>query len=207
MVSSGALPLQIEDDQTNNKKFYSRLLSKESSIEKPSFRVYYGGASGAVPFMWESQPGTPKEPISAESRLPPLTPPPSFLSSPNPKRSGFMKRQHSKNSNLLRSIFPKLMNSPKKPPRFSSSPSVSSSSSASTSSSSWSTFSTMRRFSSFDEEEEEEAAAVESPRSPLCYGGLAIGGLRRCYSVVVVKNALLSVVGGHGSSQGSRNVA
>ncbi|KAA8533995.1 hypothetical protein F0562_031512 [Nyssa sinensis] len=45
--------LQIKQDD----KFFSRLLSKESSKSESSFRVlYYGGASGAVPFTWESQP-------------------------------------------------------------------------------------------------------------------------------------------------------
>ncbi|KAI3705001.1 hypothetical protein L1987_75231 [Smallanthus sonchifolius] len=44
-----------------------------------SFRVlYYGSAAaGSVPFMWESQPGTPKHALT-ESSLPPLTPPPSY---------------------------------------------------------------------------------------------------------------------------------
>lgn len=45
--------------------------------ESSSFRVlYYGDASaGSVPFMWESHPGTPKQPTN-EYSLPPLTPPP-----------------------------------------------------------------------------------------------------------------------------------
>ncbi|XP_059654834.1 uncharacterized protein LOC132301611 [Cornus florida] len=45
-------------------------------MTNPSFRVYYG-VSGAVPFMWESQPGTPKH-TSCDTSLPPLTPPPSY---------------------------------------------------------------------------------------------------------------------------------
>ncbi|GAB4832033.1 hypothetical protein Ancab_006051 [Ancistrocladus abbreviatus] len=65
--------LEIKQDD----KFFSRLLSKESSMveAESSFRVYYG-ATGAVPFMWESQPGTPKHTFSNAS-IPPLTPPPS----------------------------------------------------------------------------------------------------------------------------------
>ena len=55
----------------------SRLLSKENSVANPSFRVYYGGNSGAIPFMWESQPGTPKHTFS-EASIPPLAPPPSY---------------------------------------------------------------------------------------------------------------------------------
>lgn len=61
-----------------------------------SFRLlYYGSASaGSVPFMWESQPGTPKHALT-ESSLPPLTPPPSYHqfsnSSMHKKRSGFFR--------------------------------------------------------------------------------------------------------------------
>ncbi|XAR66010.1 hypothetical protein NMG60_11012045 [Bertholletia excelsa] len=68
--------LQIKQDD----KFFSRLLSRESSNTKAeaSFRVlYYGGAAGSVPFVWESQPGTPRNPFFFSS-LPPLTPPPSY---------------------------------------------------------------------------------------------------------------------------------
>ncbi|XP_052172785.1 uncharacterized protein LOC127788486 [Diospyros lotus] len=88
LAGGGDLPqkfLQIKLDD----KFFSRLLSKESSAStaEASFRVlYYGGAGGAVPFVWESQPGTPKHPFSGHSLLP-LTPPPSFQSSPKPNKS------------------------------------------------------------------------------------------------------------------------
>ncbi|KAF5959725.1 hypothetical protein HYC85_000934 [Camellia sinensis] len=91
--------LQIKQED----KFFSRLLSKESSKAEPSFRVlYYGGASGAVPFMWESQPGTPKHPLSDPS-LPPLTPPPSYQSNPKSKS----KQKISKPS-FLSIIFPRI---------------------------------------------------------------------------------------------------
>ncbi|XP_040380368.1 uncharacterized protein LOC102701450 [Oryza brachyantha] len=65
-------------------KLYSRMMSKEAAaapLAVPSFRVYYGVASaGSVPFLWESQPGTPKSsPCTAV--LPPLTPPPSYYAS------------------------------------------------------------------------------------------------------------------------------
>ncbi|KAL1213343.1 hypothetical protein V5N11_028243 [Cardamine amara subsp. amara] len=47
----------------------------------PSFRIYYyDGAVGAVPFEWESHPGTPKHPSSELPPPPPLTPPPSHFS-------------------------------------------------------------------------------------------------------------------------------
>ncbi|CAL5351599.1 unnamed protein product [Camellia sinensis] len=87
--SSPELPqksLQIKQDD----KFFSRLESKErSSMGSPSFRVYYGGVSVAVPFLWESQPGTPKNPL-CDTSLPPLTPPPSYysnISKPTKKHS------------------------------------------------------------------------------------------------------------------------
>ncbi|KAF0928148.1 hypothetical protein E2562_038055 [Oryza meyeriana var. granulata] len=65
-------------------KLYSRMMSKEAAaaaLAVPSFRVYYGVASaGSVPFLWESQPGTPKSSPST-AVLPPLTPPPSYYAS------------------------------------------------------------------------------------------------------------------------------
>jgi hypothetical protein len=111
-------------------KFYSRLLTKESSIANPSFRVYYGGASGAVPFLWESQPGTPKNPIY-DKTLPPLTPPPSYFS--NLKSNKTPKRSTSK-PNLITTILPKL--SLRKSQSHSSVSTVSSSSTSPTSSNS-----------------------------------------------------------------------
>lgn len=53
-------PLRI----THDGGFYARLLTKESSLGNPSFR-YYGAGPGAVPFVWESQPGTPKDAYSS----------------------------------------------------------------------------------------------------------------------------------------------
>nr|POE94959.1 hypothetical protein CFP56_59735 [Quercus suber] len=90
--------LHIKD---NGSKLFSRLLSKENSVANPSFRVYYGGNSGAIPFMWESQPGTPKHTFS-EASIPPLTPPPSYYSSPTSKT---MKKNPK--PNLLYTLFPK----------------------------------------------------------------------------------------------------
>ncbi|XP_021732662.1 uncharacterized protein LOC110699470 [Chenopodium quinoa] len=58
--------------------------SKENkqSLEtgETSFRVYYGATGATIPFMWESQPGTPKHPIFSKNDniVPPLTPPPSY---------------------------------------------------------------------------------------------------------------------------------
>ncbi|KAK1311676.1 hypothetical protein QJS10_CPA07g01259 [Acorus calamus] len=178
MASSDALPLQIKVNEEYN-KFHARLLSKESSATNPSFRVYYTAASRAVPFHWESQPGKPKVEPPPESKLPPLTPPPSYLS--NPKQSNSTITKHSKsNAKLFKNIFSK-----KKCLSFSSSSSLSG-----------------RSRSSCDEDDEEEPVTARgcggSPTSTLCFGGSAVGGLRRFNSVVFVKSALLAVVG-HGS--------
>ncbi|RLN25190.1 uncharacterized protein C2845_PM07G27090 [Panicum miliaceum] len=68
-------PLRIRQDG----KFYERLLTKESSASNLSFR-YYWAEPGAVPFVWESQPGTPKDVARmATGALPAITPPPSYL--------------------------------------------------------------------------------------------------------------------------------
>ncbi|CAD6229303.1 unnamed protein product [Miscanthus lutarioriparius] len=69
-------PLRIKQDG----KFYERLLTKESSAANLSFR-YYWAEPGAVPFVWESQPGTPKDVarMGAAGALPAITPPPSYL--------------------------------------------------------------------------------------------------------------------------------
>ncbi|XP_022735260.1 YLP motif-containing protein 1-like [Durio zibethinus] len=166
-------------------KFFSRLLSKENSVANPSFRVYYGGVSGAVPFMWESQPGTPKHTFS-DTSLPPLTPPPSYYSKSNSKPI----KKHSR-SGLLHALFPKMISLKKTNP-VPSSPSSSSSSYWSSSPiflamspgkyNSRSRFSTPR--SSFDSRADyEEAAAIGSPTSTLCFaiGRGSISKLRGCY--------------------------
>ncbi|PNT73124.1 uncharacterized protein LOC100840111 [Brachypodium distachyon] len=62
-------------------KFYERLLTKESSAANPSFR-YYWAEPGSVPFVWETQPGTPRDDASRMHpgcALPAITPPPSYL--------------------------------------------------------------------------------------------------------------------------------
>ncbi|KAL7248671.1 hypothetical protein ACSBR2_003423 [Camellia fascicularis] len=200
--------LQIKQDD----KFFSRLLSKEksSNMASPSFRVYYGGVSGSVPFVWESQPGTPKHALS-DTSLPPLTPPPSYYSQ-NPKQP---TKKHSR-SKLLNTLFLRI--NLKKPSTRSSPPS----SSPSLSSLSWSSSSSSHsslsvpvtrsnnfhgrrsQFSSagsmsFDEREDEEEVSIGSLNSTLCFGtgrevsgdGLRSGG----YSVMIMKKALMAMVG------------
>ncbi|KAJ4978432.1 hypothetical protein NE237_009212 [Protea cynaroides] len=219
--SSTELPqnsLQIKEDD----KFFSRLLTKESSMENPSMRVYYGSAGGAIPFVWESQPGTPKHRFNGTS-LPPLTPPPSFQSVP--KQKPVTKPS---TSNLLHNIFPRL--SQKKthmqvppPPSPSPSPpsSLSWSSSLSSSSSSSSTPTTPSKFRvnrthgrisssrlSFDSKGDDEYQGFGDPTSStLCF---RVGkestarGLSGCNpSMMIIKNAFLSIVGqrsGRGTS-------
>ncbi|XP_054785144.1 uncharacterized protein LOC129291689 [Prosopis cineraria] len=111
--------LQIKQDD----KFFRRLLSKESSLSNPSFRV----TPVSVPFLWESHPGTPKHPLSDLSP-PPLTPPPSHFCDPNHKKPSRSR------SLLLRFSFPSFSFSKTLLPSSSSSSSLSSSSSSSDSS-------------------------------------------------------------------------
>ncbi|XWS74522.1 hypothetical protein CRYUN_Cryun01aG0005100 [Craigia yunnanensis] len=203
--------LQIKQDD----KFFSRLMSKETSMANSSCRVYYGGASGAVPFMWESQPGTPKNP-SCDTTLPPLTPPPSYHSSFKSKS----KQKRSMKPILLSSIFPWLISTPRK-----NHASPSSSRSSTSSSSSWSSvhgssssplanimnpkfhrrsyFSCSRSpvHNCMDDDDEE---GLGSPTSTLCFGVKSrnLNEFRGCQSMVNMKKALLSIVS-HGSGQGT----
>ncbi|KAJ1293006.1 hypothetical protein BS78_01G034800 [Paspalum vaginatum] len=64
--------------------------AERSNLATASFRVYYSLRPGAVPFLWESKPGTPKSPGATASvspvdagagLLPPISPPPSYQSS------------------------------------------------------------------------------------------------------------------------------
>ncbi|KAI5670403.1 hypothetical protein M9H77_10767 [Catharanthus roseus] len=202
--------LQIKEED----KFFSRLLSKETSNSKAesSFRVlYYGGASGAVPFVWESRPGTPKHPFS-DTSLPPLTPPPSYQTSPVLINS--LHKQYSK-PRFLKSIFP-LKNTSKKSSNsaksFSTS-SYSSSSSYSLPSTPMNSFNSRRKcvrrsrsavhFGLQDDEDLEDEQSF-SPTSTLCFGGRnrsSVGKIRSYYGMKNVKKAIMSIVGhGHGSS-------
>ncbi|RRT38050.1 hypothetical protein B296_00029953 [Ensete ventricosum] len=75
---------------------------QESSSANPSLGVYYGDATGAVPFLWESRPGTPKNTVS-NTTLPPLTPPPSSF--PSPRHDGCKK---STKTSLIHTLLPRL---------------------------------------------------------------------------------------------------
>ncbi|KAI3496190.1 hypothetical protein L1887_38544 [Cichorium endivia] len=64
----------------------SKILSRDSSVGQSS-RIYYQNTTNeGVPFKWEMQPGTPKNPPQVEV-IPPPTPPPAVqsLAIPRPK--------------------------------------------------------------------------------------------------------------------------
>ncbi|XP_066309752.1 uncharacterized protein [Miscanthus floridulus] len=88
-------PLRIKQDG----KFYERLLTKESSVANLSFR-YYWAEPGAVPFVWESQPGTPKNVarMGAAGALPAITPPPSYLLNGGGKQQVVASARHDQKS-------------------------------------------------------------------------------------------------------------
>ncbi|XP_057450539.1 uncharacterized protein LOC130742449 [Lotus japonicus] len=158
--------LQIKKDD----KFFCRLLSKESSMSNPSFRV----AAVAVPFVWESQPGTPKYTFS-EHTLPPLTPPPSYhLKNVNATKKTEKKSSRSKyflalipKFNLKKMIMSSSSSSslPSPHPSWSSSPDSSSKVVPDAKFG-------RRRFlsSSFDFRGENEKVGSGSPTSTLCFG-------------------------------------
>ncbi|KAJ0985455.1 hypothetical protein J5N97_003811 [Dioscorea zingiberensis] len=192
--------LQMKQDD----KFYSKLLSKESSSSSPSFRVYYGVASaGSVPFMWESQPGTSKY-TTPTPILPPLTPPPSYHINEMNKIT-----KKSSSSNLFKSMIPKFnlrKNNASSLSSISFSSSVASSSSlslfSSTSSRHHNRFSSARlSFSSFGEDEElneippRSSSSSSSLSSSLCLPVRRKNGrdLHGCGSAAIVKKALLSI--------------
>ncbi|KAK8683681.1 hypothetical protein V6N13_039733 [Hibiscus sabdariffa] len=121
-VSHKSIGIKQHDD------FFPRRSSRVVSIINLASEDYDQGATAAVPFNWESEPGTPKIKCRGEiPRLPPLTPPPSYFYS-TPKRTD--KNQYSK-PKLLHTILPKRL---RRKPRVQLSPASSSSSSSSASS-------------------------------------------------------------------------
>ncbi|EEF44651.1 conserved hypothetical protein [Ricinus communis] len=210
LASSSNLPRKtLKIKKQNDDKLFSKQLTSQKgmiSMAKPKFSIedYHGGSAVAVPFTWESQPGTPKINHFRENPLPPLTPPPSYFynSSPKPKPK---TRKHSRPNNLFNSIFPKRTASTRKT-AFPASP-ASSSNSSSTSSSSFSSriastsysvpsspvtvsrgrircgissprksFESSRMVQQQDEDHEHEC---ESPVSTLCFGNGGRGASAR----------------------------
>lgn len=160
---------------SQEEKFFSRLSSRDvrynsSKQGEASFRVlYYGVATGSVPFVWESQPGTPKHKFGGGSGsggpLPPLTPPPQYMSSPLASPS--LKKSRSK---MFGSVF---MRTPSKKCSAPASPSSSSSSYSSSYSLPSTPFHSdskarLRSKIEFGDEYEEGRG---SPTSTLCFRG------------------------------------
>ncbi|KAM5556819.1 hypothetical protein ABKV19_024287 [Rosa sericea] len=200
------------NDDHRNKVFTSpKLMAKETSVANSSCRVYYGAAAGAVPFMWESQPGTPKHTLSKTS-LPPLTPPPSYSFNTTPKHSSSsMQRSGSRAKALLDSIFPRVLKWRKAARNMSPSSSVSWSSSSSSSCSSTSSKGTQKRYSVSrvpfgydDEDEDEDLTRSGSPTSTLCFGIERRGSdyFRGCNSVRKIKFASMSIASRDQSRRG-----
>lgn len=184
------------EDVTNGLRS-SKLIVKESSQVNASSRIYYyGGAS--VPFLWETQPGTPKHSLFSESfRLPPLTPPPSYYSSSSSSENKQSKAR-TKQTRLVKTLF--------NGKHYVSRPSFSWSSTSSSSSSSFSSSSPRSKTEhckkkcylscsrSYVKDDDEEEIGSSSPRSTLCY--------KRGFSSSMegMKRALCSVLS-HGSSR------
>ncbi|KAF5749418.1 hypothetical protein HS088_TW04G01387 [Tripterygium wilfordii] len=79
-----SLVLQGDDDDDYN-LFFDRVISRDSSVGCSS-RIYYCHRSTeGVPFQWEMQPGTPKDPPQQDYLIPPLSPPPAIINSGMPK--------------------------------------------------------------------------------------------------------------------------
>ncbi|XVE79989.1 hypothetical protein DITRI_Ditri14bG0102400 [Diplodiscus trichospermus] len=78
-VEKGVLSV-IQGDEM----FFNRIISKNPSVGCSS-RIYYYRNSEGIPFNWEMQPGTPKEPHKEDNILPPISPPPAVLSLGLPK--------------------------------------------------------------------------------------------------------------------------
>lgn len=194
MQNGGRTTQQTLQLNQEEEKSISRHLSKEISKVESSFRVlYYGKSSGAVPFMWESQPGTPKHKFS-DTSLPPLTPPPSYQFSP---KSNSIRKPNSK---------PRFLHTILKMGSRKSHVSPSFSSSSSSGSSVYSGTSVIDRRNSnvrsrselqYGADEDEEQGRGASPNSTLCFGTARNGGSSREQGVKNVKKALWAILG-HG---------
>jgi hypothetical protein len=206
-------PLQLKQ---GGSKVFSKLFSRESSAAAPSFRVYYGVASaGSVPFLWESQPGTPKNDAVSDAALPPLTPPPSYYTAKqqasthkSPAAMATTTTGSGKNNKHCKHgffsvILPKIILLHRRRPKLSGSPTSCSSSSAFSSASSSSlsfrsaqspASSSMQSrsfaFSAAGSDSEEEQAPCFSVRHE------SFRAFKTCRVATTVRSALASV-GGH----------
>ncbi|RCV24822.1 hypothetical protein SETIT_5G117300v2 [Setaria italica] len=222
-------PLELKQ---GGSKVFSKLFTRESSAAAPSFRVYYGVASaGSVPFMWESQPGTPKNDAVSTATLPPLTPPPSYYTARqqvthhrhHKSSAGGGGKKHSKQyMSLFSAILPKIILH-RRSSRSSSSGSPSASS-CSSSSSAFSSAASSASSLSFRSAQSPAAcssmrsrvyafslgdAAVDSederPPAPACFSVRheSFRAFKGCRVAMTVKSALASV-GGHGPTSAQK---
>lgn len=158
--------MSIKTREERRNSTSSRRLSSETTIHHSSVdQVYYGDAPVAVPFKWESQPGTPRVRFR-ETPLPPLTPPPSYLfNTPKTPSKKFSKPK----GGILNAVLPRLTSSWKNhnspvSPASSESSSLFSSYSDSTSSSYTPNNHTQSRRKSFEDHDR-----YGSPVSTLCF--------------------------------------
>ncbi|XP_062181012.1 uncharacterized protein LOC133885328 [Phragmites australis] len=180
-------------------KIHSKMLSKEAAaqLSVPSFRVYYSVASaGAVPFLWESQPGTPKNDSTSAAALRPLTPPPSYYTA---GRGGAGRSKKRRRPGLIGAIL--RITLLRRPGRTTPCSSSWSSSSSSTMSSVFTVQSSpaaggshghRRTLSAGADEDAEAAARCFGMERDCCERGMVKG----CGVAVAVRNALATVVGG-----------
>jgi hypothetical protein len=206
LSSSSKRPQKSLKLKQDDKKGSSKRVTRDVSMANLSTEDYHVGASVAVPFTWESQPGTPKIKFR-ENPLPPLTPPPSYFYN-TPKRP---TKKLSKSS-ILDSIFPKRSTRKTNLP-VSPASSSSSSSSSSRLSSSWSAkysvpsspmnisksrgsyngmssprqyFDTRKIMLNHDDQDHENEC--EYPVSTFCFGGIGRGASARsrgCYASMI----------------------
>ncbi|KAG5052830.1 hypothetical protein AAZX31_02G219700 [Glycine max] len=81
---------------------HSKLKRELSNLSNEAYHV----ESSSIPFVWESQPGTPKVRFK-ENSLPPLTPPPSYFQNATKKATTKAKNKNSPKSSFLQTLFPK----------------------------------------------------------------------------------------------------
>lgn len=143
-LTNKSLKISSHPKEHHHHKFFSkRLITRDqlsmaanNNINLSSFEDYHGGSSVSVPFIWESQPGTPKVKFrdNPANNLPPLTPPPSYRYSPVTQRSSpynNITRKTSPKANILQTIFSPKQFAAARRKRFPPSPSLSPSSSSS----------------------------------------------------------------------------
>ncbi|QCE01054.1 cell wall integrity and stress response component 1-like [Vigna unguiculata] len=88
----------VQRHHRKDKNMDHKLARDFSNLSNEAYHV----ESSSVPFVWESQPGTPKVRFK-ENSLPPLTPPPSYFQNTTPK----VKNKNPPKSTFLQTLFPK----------------------------------------------------------------------------------------------------